>query len=67
MLAEVPREQLIAVVSLRGSVNQPHAAIMARALGIPAVMGVSELPLLHWHEQRVIVDGYQGQYLIVSV
>lgn len=63
MLAEVPREQLIAVVSLRGSVNS-HAAIMARALGIPAVMGVSELPLLHWHEQRVIVDGYQGQILL---
>ena len=63
MLAEVPREQLVAVVSLRGSVNS-HAAIMARALGIPAVMGVSELPLLHWHEHRVIVDGYQGQILL---
>ena len=56
-------EQLVAVVSLRGSVNS-HAAIMARALGIPAVMGVSELPLLHWHEQKVIVDGYQGLILL---
>ncbi|MCB5228009.1 phosphoenolpyruvate--protein phosphotransferase [Alishewanella sp. 16-MA] len=63
MLAEIPREQLVAVVSLRGSVNS-HAAIMARALGIPAVMGVSELPLLHWHAQRVIVDGYQGHILL---
>ena len=63
MLAEIPREQLVAVVSLRGSVNS-HAAIMARALGIPAVMGVSELPLLHWHEQKVIVDGYQGLILL---
>ncbi|MDP5207748.1 phosphoenolpyruvate--protein phosphotransferase, partial [Alishewanella sp. SMS9] len=63
MLAEIPREQLVAVVSLRGSVNS-HAAIMARALGIPAVMGVSELPLLHWHAQRVIVDGYQGNILL---
>lgn len=63
MLAEIPREQLVAVVSLRGSVNS-HAAIMARALGLPAVMGVSELPLLHWHEQKVIVDGYQGVILL---
>ncbi|MDX3775538.1 phosphoenolpyruvate--protein phosphotransferase [Chromatiaceae bacterium AAb-1] len=66
MLAEVPREQLVAIVSLRGSVNS-HAAIMARALGIPAVMGVSELPLLHWQGQRVIVDGYQGHILLSPV
>src|SRR5690606_14963028 len=63
MLAEVPREQLFAIVSLKGSVNS-HAAIMARALGIPAVMGVSELPLLQWQGQRLIVDGYNGHILL---
>ena len=63
MLAEVPREQLVAIVSLKGSVNS-HAAIMARALGIPAVMGVNELPLLHWQSQRLIVDGYHGHILL---
>ena len=63
MLAEVPREQLVAIVSLKGSVNS-HAAIMARALGIAAVMGVNELPLLHWQGQRLIVDGYQGHILL---
>lgn len=66
MLAEVPREQLVAIVSLRGSVNS-HAAIMARALGIPAVMGVNELPLLHWQNQQVIVDGYEGHILLSPV
>jgi len=66
MLAEVPREQLVAIVSLKGSVNS-HAAIMARALGIPAVMGVDELPLLHWQSQRLIVDGYQGHILLSPV
>ncbi|WP_333608530.1 phosphoenolpyruvate--protein phosphotransferase [Arsukibacterium sp.] len=66
MLAEIPRDKLVAVVSLRGSVNS-HAAIMARALGVPAVMGVSELPLLHWQSQRVIVDGYQGHILLSPV
>lgn len=66
MLAEVPREQLVAIVSLRGSVNS-HAAIMARALGIPAVMGVNELPLSHWQNQQVIVDGYEGHILLSPV
>lgn len=63
MLAEIPRAQLVAIVSLKGSVNS-HAAIMARALGIPAVMGVDELPLMQWQGQRLIVDGYQGHILV---
>lgn len=63
MLAEVPRQQLVAIVSLKGSVNS-HAAIMARALGIPAVMGVEGLSLMQWQGQRLIVDGYQGHLLI---
>ena len=63
MLAEIPRAQLVAIVSLKGSVNS-HAAIMARALGIPAVMGLDELPLFHWQSQRLIVDGYRGQILV---
>lgn len=63
MLAEIPRAQLVAIVSLNGSVNS-HAAIMARALGIPAIMGVSELPLMQWQGQRLIVDGYQGNILV---
>lgn len=63
MLAEVPRQQLVAIVSLRGSVNS-HAAIMARALGVPAVMGVEGLSLMQWQGQRVIVDGYQGHILL---
>ncbi|MBU1619236.1 MAG: phosphoenolpyruvate--protein phosphotransferase [Gammaproteobacteria bacterium] len=63
MLAEIPRAQLVAIVSLKGSVNS-HAAIMARALGIPAVMGLDELPLFHWQSKRLIVDGYRGQILV---
>jgi phosphotransferase system enzyme I (PtsP) len=66
MLAEIPRAQLVAIVSLKGSVNS-HAAIMARALGIPAVMGVDELPLMQWQGQRLIVDGYQGHILVSPV
>lgn len=63
MLAEIPRPQLVAIVSLKGSVNS-HAAIMARALGVPAVMGVEGLSLMQWQGQRLIVDGYQGHILL---
>lgn len=66
MLAEIPQEKLMAIVSLKGSVNS-HAAIMARALDIPAVMGVDELPLLQWQDQYLIVDGYLGNVLLSPV
>lgn len=40
VLAALPKDKLLAVVSLEGAANS-HAAILSRALGIPAVMGVS--------------------------
>lgn len=59
ILASVPKEQLLAVVSLEGAANS-HAAILSRAMGIPAVMGVNTNP------ERLsgkvgIVDGYSGE------
>lgn len=58
-LAEIPREKLIAVVSGRGSTTS-HVAILARAMGVPAVMGVAGLPLGQLDGEEVIVDGYRG-------
>lgn len=63
MLAEIPREHLKGVVSFKGSSNS-HAAIMARALGIPAIMGVDDVPLLQLEGERVILDGYTGSLLV---
>jgi phosphotransferase system enzyme I (PtsP) len=63
MLAEIPRDQLQGMVSVKGSSNS-HAAIMARALGIPAVMGVDDIPLLQLEGERIIIDGYAGILLI---
>ncbi len=63
LLAEVPAEKLTAVVSVRGS-NNSHVAILARAMGIPAVMGVTDLPIRRVDGQNVIVDGYQGKVYI---
>jgi phosphotransferase system enzyme I (PtsP) len=59
-LAEVPREKLVGIVSARGSSNS-HAAILARSMGIPTVMGADELPLANIEGQQLIVDGYHGK------
>ncbi|MER2494128.1 phosphoenolpyruvate--protein phosphotransferase [Catenovulum sediminis] len=60
MLAEIPREKLNGICSVRGS-NNSHAAILARALGIPAVMGLEDLPLTNLDGRDTILDGYSGQ------
>ncbi|WP_372863567.1 phosphoenolpyruvate--protein phosphotransferase [Spongiibacter sp.] len=59
MLGEVPRERLVGMVSVRGSSNS-HVAILARAMGIPTVMGASDLPYTQIEHASVIVDGYSG-------
>lgn len=63
MLAEVPEGRLAGVVSVQGSSNS-HMAVLARALNIPAVMGVTELPVAQVEQQEIIVDGYEGQIFI---
>jgi phosphotransferase system enzyme I (PtsP) len=62
-LAEVPRERLCGVISARGS-RTSHVAILARALGIPAVMGAVELPIGRLEGQTIIGDGYSGNVFI---
>ncbi|UYM18656.1 phosphoenolpyruvate--protein phosphotransferase [Endozoicomonas euniceicola] len=59
MLADVPHEQLSGLVSVQGSGNS-HAAILARALGIPTVMGAVDLPFLKLSGNQLIVDGNLG-------
>ncbi|MDH5785026.1 MAG: phosphoenolpyruvate--protein phosphotransferase [Chromatiales bacterium] len=63
MLAEIPPKSLAGVVSMRGSITS-HTAILARALGIPAVMGVDDLPVSRIGEHEVVVDGYAGRVYI---
>lgn len=59
-LAEVDRDKLAGVVSATGSHNS-HVAILARALGVPAVMGVSDLRTAAVDGKNIIVDGYSGR------
>lgn len=64
-LAEVPEGQLVGIVSMRGSSNS-HVAILAKALGIAAVMGIEALTLSHRNYENIemIVDGYYGQVYV---
>ena len=62
-LAEVPEGYLAGVVSAKGS-NNSHVAILARALGIPTVMGVRGLRLESISRRAIIVDGYYGQIYV---
>ena len=59
-LAEVPRDCLEGVVALHGS-GYSHVAILARALGIPAVMGCADLPIGRIAHLEIIADGYSGK------
>jgi phosphotransferase system enzyme I (PtsP) len=59
-LAEVPEGRLAGVLSARGSSNS-HVAILARALGVPTVLGVEGLRITQLENQELILDGYYGQ------
>jgi len=62
-LVEVPKERLAGIVSASGS-SSSHVAIFARAIGIPAVMGVTELPVARAEGLEAIIDGYRGRVYV---
>lgn len=59
MLGEVPVDKLTGLVSVTGSANS-HVAIFAKAMGIPTVMGLIDLPYSKLDGIQLIVDGYHG-------
>ncbi|MCU5774646.1 phosphoenolpyruvate--protein phosphotransferase [Erwiniaceae bacterium BAC15a-03b] len=61
-LAELPQDRLAGVVVRDGAANS-HAAILARAMGIPTVMGADIQPEL-LNKRLLIVDGYRGELLV---
>ena len=62
-LAEIPVENLAGIVSASGS-NSSHVAILAHAMGVPAVMGVADMPVGRLDGQMIIADGYRGDVFI---
>lgn len=59
VLAEIPQEKLVGLVSLRGSSNS-HIAILARSMGIPTIMGAVDFPFTKLEGHELIIDGYRG-------
>ena len=60
MLGEIPVDKLIGLVSVKGSSNS-HVSILARAMGIPTVMGAVDLPFSRLNGITLVVDGYKGR------
>ncbi len=58
-LGEIPRDKLVGLISVRGSGNS-HVAILARAMGVPTVMGAVDLPYARLQDRELIIDGYNG-------
>lgn len=62
-IADVPVGQLAGIVCTRGS-PYSHAAILARTLRIPAVMGLGSLPLEQLGGRCLLVDGNHGRVYV---
>jgi phosphotransferase system enzyme I (PtsP) len=50
----------VGLVSVKGSSNS-HVAILARAMGIPTVMGLVDIPINQLDGKELVVDGFEGQ------
>jgi len=59
-IAAVPVERFAGIVCRRGSALS-HTAVLARALGIPAVVSLTALPLRRLDGVEVVVDGDHGR------
>lgn len=63
VLMEIPQDKLAGIVSVKGSSNS-HMAIVARALGLPTVVGAVDLPIAQIEDCQLVVDGYRGQVCV---
>ena len=63
LLVETPLDKVAGIVTVAGAANS-HMAIVARALGIPTVVGVAELPVTTLDDTELIVDAYTGRIYI---
>jgi len=61
--ARMKKENILGLVTEKGSITS-HAAIMARAMKVPAVVGVKDLLNNVENEDIMIVDGFKGLVVI---
>lgn len=65
-IAEFPPEYLAGIVCTKGS-TLSHLAILANALGVPAVLGVGDLDPARIDRSETIVDGYRAVVIFKPV
>lgn len=58
-IVAVPINRIVGVVSRSGSALS-HTAVLARALGIPAVVGLAALPIGRLDGREAVIDGDRG-------
>jgi phosphotransferase system enzyme I (PtsP) len=63
-ISAVPVGQFAGIVCMHGS-SLSHTAVMARALGIPAVVSLAPIPLGHLDGCEMMIDDNQGRIYIV--
>lgn len=63
--AKVPRQELVGLVSVKGSANN-HVAIITRAMDLLAVKGAQELPYEQVDDADLVMDGYRGELTVHS-
>lgn len=61
-IAQIPTEWLAGIVCFQGS-NLSHTAVLANALGVPAVMGVGEIKGI-LNRDLLVVDGNAGRVIV---
>ncbi len=61
--ASMDRSKILGFVTEAGSVNS-HTAILARALGIPAIVGIGNAILETTALAPAIIDGYTGTFIV---
>ncbi|WP_299492301.1 phosphoenolpyruvate--protein phosphotransferase [uncultured Shewanella sp.] len=63
LIAEFPRQKLAGIVTELGGINS-HAAILSRALGVPALIGVADILNADIDKKLVILNASRGQLLV---
>lgn len=57
------RTMILGIFTAGGGVTS-HTAILARALGIPAVVGAGKIPEGIYNHTKIILDGYEGKLIL---
>ncbi|GIU22662.1 phosphoenolpyruvate--protein phosphotransferase [Shewanella schlegeliana] len=63
LLAEFPRQKLAGIVTEFGGANS-HASILARAMGVPAIIGVDGILSANIEQSLLIINANRGQVII---